>query len=104
MSVVKEEDGALSCLSSNVTDPKGCYRVRWVRSATGSSSEQLIFQWPKRSQEAERVSMENRTGQLCLWLKFVQKTDEGLYRCEILEGWEIVQVQTISLKVKGKIN
>lgn len=103
MSAVKEEGAVLSCLNSSVMDPKSSLRVRWLKSPTETSLEKVIFEWPKASQEAERVSLkDDGKGQKCLHLKSLQKSDEGAYRCEVWEGWNIIQVQNISLKVKGE--
>lgn len=103
VSGVKEEDAVLSCLNSSVMDPKSSHRVRWLKISADSSHE-IIFEWPKSSQEVERVSLkDDGKGQKCLHLKSLQKSDEGLYRYEVWEGWNIVQVKNISLKVKGKV-
>ncbi|XP_041845046.1 uncharacterized protein LOC121642391 isoform X6 [Melanotaenia boesemani] len=96
----KDEDVALLCLNSNVTDLKS-HRVRWIKYATAEHSEKVIFEGPKKSQGDERVTVEvNENGQFHLSLKTLQKSDAGFYSCEIWERWERVHVKNISLKVK----
>lgn len=103
VSGVKEEDAVLSCLNSSVMDPKSSHRVRWLKSSADSSLEIIFFEWPKSSQKVDRVSLkDDGKGQKCLHLKSLQKSDEGLYRCEVWEGWNIIQVKNLSLKVKGE--
>ncbi|XP_037836092.1 V-set and immunoglobulin domain-containing protein 1-like isoform X2 [Kryptolebias marmoratus] len=101
VSAVKEEDAVLLCLNPSVMDPQSSYRVRWVKGASESSPSKVIFEWPKEAREAQRVSVEDdRNGQKCFFLKSLQKSDEGLYSCEVWKGWDITEVKNISLKVK----
>lgn len=82
----------------------GCHRVRWVKYATGVRS--IILSRPKTLTfpDAERVELKpdgNTTHFLSLTK--LQNSDEGLYSCEIWSGWNCIDVQNTSLKIKGKI-
>lgn len=81
-----------------------CHRIRWVKYATGVRS--IILSWPKTFTlpDAERVELRlDGNGTHSLSLTKLQKSDEGLYSCEIWSGWNCIDVQNTSLKIKGKI-
>ncbi|XP_047217950.1 uncharacterized protein LOC124866281 [Girardinichthys multiradiatus] len=100
VSAFKVEDVALLCLNFNVTDPLTCYRIRLTK-YTDASSPTVVFQYPKKSQDAKRVNLEaNRKGQTCVFLRTLQKSDEGMYNFEIWKGWDKINVTEIFLKVK----
>ncbi len=105
MTASQEEDAALPCINSTVMNAKSCYRVKWKKQATDSSQVKDILARPKTSKirDAERVKWEaDGNGQMSLFLTKLQKSDEGLYSCEIWQGWDCILVKNIILKVKGK--
>lgn len=74
--------------------------------ATHNSQMRVILARPKtlKSPDAERVRWEaDADGQMRLLLTKVQRSDEGLYGCEIWLAWDLVHAKNISLKVKGEI-
>lgn len=86
--------------------PKSCYRVRWMKSTPDARQKEDILARPKTPniQDAERVKWEpDGNGHMSLFLTRIQKSDEGLYCCEIWQGWDRILVKKISVKVKGKI-
>ncbi|XP_039663225.1 uncharacterized protein LOC120563155 [Perca fluviatilis] len=98
-----EEDVVLPCFNVSVMDPKSCYRVQLIKYTTNTSQVKVILARPKTHnlQDAKRVKWQaNGNGQMSLYLTKLQKSDEGLYRCEIWQGWDSVSVKNISLKVK----
>lgn len=106
MVAYQEEDVALPCSNSTVMDPKSCYRVKLIKYATHNSQMKVVLARPKtpKSPDAERVRWEaDANGQMCLLLTKVQRSDEGLYGCEIWLAWDLVHAKNMSLKVKGKI-
>lgn len=103
MSTFQEEDVTLSCSSINQTNPKSCYRIKWTRYDADSKQWRDIFVWPKTAKDGGRLERKlDGNGQEQLVLKNIQKSDEGLYGCEIWQGWDIVLARNTSLKVKGK--
>lgn len=104
MTASPDEDVTLSCFDQKASVPKDCYRVKWVKYPLDHGSRQSdIFVWPKtpKVHDADRVKWEaNEHGQMFLLLSKVQKSDEGLYSCEIWSGWECIHAKNISLKVK----
>ncbi|XP_030250026.1 uncharacterized protein LOC115567496 isoform X2 [Sparus aurata] len=99
----QEEDVALPCSNSTVMDPKSCYRVKLIKYATHNSQMKVVLARPKtpKSPDAERVRWEaDANGQMCLLLTKVQRSDEGLYGCEIWLAWDLVHAKNMSLKVK----
>lgn len=103
---IQEEDAVLPCFNSNVMDPKSCYRVKWKKYATNASQTRDILAWPNtsKSQDAKRVKWgADENGQMSLFLTKLQKSDVGLYSCEIWQGWDCFLVKNISLRFKGKI-
>ncbi|XP_008294733.1 uncharacterized protein LOC103368218 isoform X2 [Stegastes partitus] len=97
----QEEVVRLSCFNSNVTGPKSCYRVKLKKHVTNTTRMELMFMWPKKRQDAKRVKWEaDGDGRGCLYLLKLQKSDEGLYTCEIWQGWDIVLTKNVSLRVK----
>ncbi|XP_054903848.1 uncharacterized protein LOC129371318 isoform X2 [Poeciliopsis prolifica] len=96
----KDEDVILSCLNFNITGQRSCYRIRLVNN-TDSYKSSVIFEYPKKSQDAKRVNLQaNEKGQTCVFLKTLQISDEGKYNFEIWEGWDNINVIRINLKVK----
>ncbi|XP_022074787.2 uncharacterized protein LOC110969061 [Acanthochromis polyacanthus] len=94
-------DVVLSCLNPNVMDPNSNYRVQWKKYVTNTRRMEVIFQWPQNLQNPKRMKWEaDENGKRGLHLSKLQKSDEGLYNCEIYEGWDIVLSKNISLKVK----
>ncbi|XP_034730357.1 uncharacterized protein LOC117946382 [Etheostoma cragini] len=84
-------------------DPKSCYRVKLMKSDTNTSQLKVILARPKihNLQNAKRIKWQaDGNGKMSLYLTKSQKSDEGLYICEIWQGWDSVSVQKISLKVK----
>lgn len=101
--VSQEEDVALPCADSNVMDPKSCLRFKLIN-ATNASRMKVIFARPETPefQDAERVKLKaDANGQMSVTLTKSRKSDEGLYRCEIWQGWECILVKNISLRVRG---
>ncbi|XP_023186118.1 uncharacterized protein LOC106699599 [Xiphophorus maculatus] len=100
VSAFADEDVVLSCLNVSITDPSSCYRIRLVNN-TDAMNPSVIFEYPKKSQDAKRVNLEaNRKGQTCVFLKTLQGSDGGAYNVEIWKGWDKIMVTHISLKVK----
>nr|XP_033496257.1 uncharacterized protein LOC117265719 isoform X3 [Epinephelus lanceolatus] len=100
--VYQEEDVVLPCADSNVMDPKSCLRFKLIN-ATNASWMKVIFARPEMPefQDAERVKLKaDANGRMSLTLTKSQKSDEGLYRCEIWQGWECILVKNISLRVR----
>lgn len=92
MTVSQGKDVILPC--SNIGKySESSYRVKWLKDG------KIIIPRPPN---AEHVKWEADI-KVFLLLKNVQKSDEGLYSCEIWHGWEQIHVQNISLKIKGKI-
>ncbi|XP_049903865.1 uncharacterized protein LOC126392494 isoform X2 [Epinephelus moara] len=100
--VSQEEDVVLPCADSNVMDPKSCLRFKLIN-ATNASRMRVIFARPETPefQDAERVKLKaDANGRMSLTLTKSRKSDEGLYRCEIWQGWECILVKNISLRVR----
>ncbi|XP_018543677.1 uncharacterized protein LOC108891034 isoform X2 [Lates calcarifer] len=100
MVAYKDGDKALPCFNPNATDSKSCYRVKWTKYATDARQWEVILAWPKKSQDSKRATWGPDGGQMSLLLTKIQKSDEGLYSCEICYGWDCTVVKNISLKVK----
>ncbi|XP_076594171.1 CXADR-like membrane protein [Chaetodon auriga] len=99
----QEDDAVLPCFNSTAMNPKSCYRVKWIKHGTDLRQMKVILARPKtpKIRDAERVKWEaDGKGQMSLFLTKLQKSDEGLYSCEIWRGWECMLVKNISLKVK----
>nr|XP_040022029.1 uncharacterized protein LOC120811018 isoform X1 [Gasterosteus aculeatus aculeatus] len=97
----KEEDVLLSCFDSNVMDPSGRDRFKLIKYATNSSSMEVILARPTTTNhaDAKRVTLEVNGTKVCVFLKKIQPSDEGLYGCEICKGWDCT-LKNVSLKVK----
>lgn len=102
----QEEHAFLPCFNSSVMDPKTCYRVKWTKQETDSGQMKVILTWPTTNlKDANRVKLEaDENSKMSLVLNNLQKSDEGLYTCEIWKGWECILAKNISLKVKGNIS
>ncbi|KAI3360937.1 hypothetical protein L3Q82_013147 [Scortum barcoo] len=103
-SAFQEGDVVLPCFDTNDKDLK-CYRVVWVKYVKYATdvSQKVILSRPKlgKNQDAAHVKWEaDENGQMSLFLTKLQKSDEGLYSCEIWEGWDRTFVRNISLRVK----
>ncbi|XP_072251154.1 uncharacterized protein [Leuresthes tenuis] len=98
LSASKQEDVALFCLDSNGSSSRG----RLLKYATDATdTTRVVFEWPKKSRDYKRVKFRtNEDGKTCLFIKNLQKSDAGWYGFEIWEGWDVVQHQNISLKIK----
>lgn len=92
--VSHEKDAVLSCSNAGKYSERS-YRVRWLK-----DGEEMVI--PPRPPNAEHVEWEADL-KVSLLLTNVQKSDEGLYSCEIWHGWERIHVKNTSLKIKGKI-
>ncbi|XP_063735104.1 uncharacterized protein LOC134861652 isoform X2 [Eleginops maclovinus] len=98
-----EEDVVLPCFDPLMMDPKICFRVKLIKHATSYSQMKVILARPKthRFKDAQRVKWQaDGNGQMSIFLSKSQKSDEGLYGCEIWKGWDNSVVNNISLKVK----
>ncbi|KAK5922461.1 hypothetical protein CgunFtcFv8_019721 [Champsocephalus gunnari] len=98
-----EEDVVLPCSDPLMTDKDTCFRVKLTKHATHSSQMKVILARPEISKfkDAQRVKWQaDKNGQMSITLTKSQKSDEGLYGCEIWKGWDSILVQNISLKVK----
>ncbi|KAM9310845.1 uncharacterized protein KZ484_026657 isoform 2-T2 [Pholidichthys leucotaenia] len=93
------EDAALSCFNSTDPDPKSSDRFRWIKFSNTNRMED-VFKWPTGINNDGRVKLErDGNGKMYIFLKNVQKPDEGLYSCEMCQGWDCVLVKNISLKI-----
>ncbi|KAM4568045.1 V-set and immunoglobulin domain-containing protein 1-like isoform 2-T2 [Fundulus diaphanus] len=100
LSAFKDEDVALSCLNFNITDSLNCHRIKLTKKHT-DAGDTVVFAYPKKSQEGKHVKLEaNKKGQTCVFLTNLQKSDEGTYGFEIWKGWDMINVTSISLKIK----
>ncbi|XP_029308256.1 uncharacterized protein LOC115021758 isoform X2 [Cottoperca gobio] len=100
----QEEDVVLPCADSwSEMDRRSCIRVRLIKYATDGSQMKVILTRPKthKFQDAERVKwQDDGNGQMSLFLTKSQKSDEGVYGCEIWCDWDFISVKNVSLKVK----
>ncbi|KAM3614893.1 uncharacterized protein V6R79_020396 [Siganus canaliculatus] len=97
------EDVAFHCFNSDEMQPKNCSRVQWLKIETQPRQPKVILVRPStpRFQDAERVKWEaDKNGKMSFHLTKLQRSDEGLYRCEIWQGWDCIHQTNISLKVK----
>ncbi|XP_005738479.1 uncharacterized protein LOC102208344 isoform X1 [Pundamilia nyererei] len=99
---VQEEDVALTCFSQNDTDPNSFYRYSVTKFATDPNQVKDMFKWPTPSNDVyKRVKwVADGNGQKCLTLTKLQKSDAGLYTCEMWKGWDRVAAKNISLRIK----
>ncbi|XP_026227982.1 uncharacterized protein LOC113170210 isoform X2 [Anabas testudineus] len=96
----KDEDKVIPCFNSTVMDPNSFYRVRLIK-FDAAPTQNVVFAWPNKKQDTKRVKWERRGNEsMKLYIKDVKKSDEGLYGCEVCQGWECTLVKNISLKVK----
>ncbi|KAI9536507.1 hypothetical protein NQZ68_032302 [Dissostichus eleginoides] len=98
-----EEDVVLPCSDPVMTDKDTCFRVKLIKHATDSSQMKVILARPEISKfkDAQHVKWQaDKNGQMSITLTKSQKSDEGLYGCEIWKGWDSILVKNISLKVK----
>lgn len=99
----KDEDKVIPCFNSTVMDPNSFYRVRLIK-FYAAPTQKVVFAWPNKKQDTERVKWKRRGNEsMKLYITDVKKSDEGLYGCEVCQGWECTLVKNISLKVKGKV-
>ncbi|XP_035485145.2 uncharacterized protein LOC118302798 isoform X2 [Scophthalmus maximus] len=92
VSASRGEDIAVPCVDSKVTRLKSCSRVRWIKYSTDAGQRKVLLFWLKEIQDPKQKAE--------LFLTNLQKSDEGLYACEICHGWNCTQVKNISLRVK----
>lgn len=78
------------------------YRVQWTKCA--ASGNKVILARPKTPeiQDAERVKLEDNNKGSILLTK-LQQSDEGLYTCEVWQGWGRILVKNITLKIRGEV-
>ncbi|XP_031708344.1 uncharacterized protein LOC116386358 isoform X2 [Anarrhichthys ocellatus] len=95
----KEEDIVLPCFENYRTT--SCYRVKLIKYATDASQMKVILARPKipKLKDAERVKWDADRN-VSLFLTKTQLSDEGLYGCEIWQGWDCIHVKNISIKVR----
>lgn len=88
---------ALSCWNSTLVDETS-YRGRWIKNLTS----EVIFVWPNKPLQAEKVEWKaDGKGNMCVFLKNLDQSDDGIYTEEVWKGWILVQEKYIRLKVKG---
>ncbi|XP_029958682.1 uncharacterized protein LOC115396795 isoform X2 [Salarias fasciatus] len=98
--VAAYEDATLFRLNSDEIEAERCYQVK-VTKYTSDKKTMVIFMWPKKNQPSKRMSWEsNGNGLMFFHLKNLQKSDEGTYSCEIWQGWDLVLMKNMTLKVK----
>lgn len=105
MIAIVGEDVALPCFDSNTLDLKSCHRVKWIKYGMNNRQVEVILapHKTKKAQDAGRVKWTpGENGHMSLLLSKLQRSDEGLYGCEIWQDWDCLLVKNISLKVKGK--
>lgn len=105
MSATPEEDAVLPCSLPADTGPESCHRIKLTKHAAYSQPK-VIFARPETSKfpDGEHVQWRaNGNGEMSIYLTRVSKSDEGLYSCEIWQGWDCIVAINISLKVKGNI-
>ncbi|XP_047454903.1 uncharacterized protein LOC125016449 [Mugil cephalus] len=100
VSTFKEEDVTLSCFNKSQTEPG--QRIRWMRYDADAEKPRDIFVWPKKAQDGPQLNERvDGNGQGQLFLREIQMSDDGLYKCEVWEGWDVLLVKEVSLKVKA---
>ncbi|XP_071372213.1 cell adhesion molecule Dscam2-like isoform X2 [Centroberyx affinis] len=104
VSASREEDVVLPCSIPTIMGPESCYRVKWTKHATDRSTQtKVVLARPETSklQDAERVKLRaDGKGDMSLSLTRLGKSDEGLYSCEIWQGWDCILIKNTTLKVK----
>ncbi|XP_076016759.1 CXADR-like membrane protein isoform X2 [Genypterus blacodes] len=104
VSASQGEDVTLPCFKSTMLAPESCYRVKWTKLFLDPSRQPiLILARPQMPpfRDAEGVSWgTDKNGDMSLSLKSLNKSNEGEYCCEIWEGWKIILVKNLQLKVK----
>ncbi|XP_024123879.1 uncharacterized protein LOC112143883 isoform X1 [Oryzias melastigma] len=86
---------ALSCLNSALVETS--YRGRWIKKLTS----EVIFEWPNESTQTEKVEWKaDGDGNMCVFLKNLDQSDDGIYTEEVWKGWGVVQKKDIRLKIK----
>ncbi|XP_045899775.1 uncharacterized protein LOC123967649 [Micropterus dolomieu] len=103
VAATQEEDVALPCFNSSLMNPGSCYRVKLIKYAADASQMKVIFARPEtpKIQDAKRIKWgSGGNGQMSFLLTKLQKSDEGLYSCEVWVGWDCILVKNISLKMR----
>lgn len=91
----RQENVSLSCFEKNEKlEQSKCSRVRWIKELKGM--ETVFVEKPPSPNPGTG-------GGYDLYLENLKTSDEGLYSCEIWDGWSRIYVRTISLILKGKI-
>ena len=89
-----------------MTDPEN-FRLELTKHPGGHSAlAKVILARPKATAfpDGENVKWRaDEKGGMSAFLTAVEKSDQGLYRCKIWKGWDLVSDRNITLKVKGNI-
>ena len=96
------EDVRLPCSTTDT----GLERLELTKHTGAHSAQPVVFlsRMPKHSNFPDVENVEWRAdgeGNMSAFLTVVERSDEGLYRCQKWKGWEVVLDQNITLKVKG---
>lgn len=99
----REENVLLSCFDTSAIVLNTGYRVIWSKCAADGTQKKNILARPitPEIKDAERVKWEDNENGRILLTK-LQQSDEGLYTCEVWQGWDRILVKNISLKIKGE--
>ncbi|XP_062254625.1 protein turtle-like [Platichthys flesus] len=97
----REGNATIPCVKAITTDPNSGNRFRWMKHSADTGRMKDVLTWPPKSQLDKHVKWEvDGEGQMSLLLTNVQKSDEGLYSCEMCQGWDCTLVKNTTLVVK----
>ncbi|KAJ0066060.1 hypothetical protein NL108_001289 [Boleophthalmus pectinirostris] len=97
-----DEDASFNCSHSELLDRQSCSRIKWTKYSSNGLSSKVILVSPETPEfsNAKRIKLQLKDRQNVLLLTKVQKSDEGVYNCEIWSGWECILAKNFTLKIK----